>query len=109
MKWQPVMFEGKRLQSVVRCGEDDILVGVNNKEWHDADKHGLIWIFEVQVGRGKGSYKTRYSFQGVSAVNNSRALLYYSSLNIDTQAGYKKRLVSRGVLSGEKKIIARCI
>ena len=42
--------------------------------------------FLVQVGKGKGSYKTRYKFTG----NLEQAVFYYRSLNIGN--GYKKRL-----------------
>jgi hypothetical protein len=44
-------------------------------------------IFEVQVGRGKSAYATRYSFKG----ELGRALLHYNAINIGK--GYKKRLV----------------
>ena len=54
--------------------------------------------FEVQVGKDRGSYTTRYSFVSTS-LHNSRAWLYYSSINIGR--GYKKRLVRDG------KVIAR--
>lgn len=43
--------------------------------------------FEVQVGRGKSGYTTRYSFKG----NLHQAVLYYRGINIGK--GYKKRLV----------------
>ena len=43
--------------------------------------------FLVQVGRGNGSYKTRYSFKG----NLVQATCYYRSINIGN--GYKKRLL----------------
>jgi hypothetical protein len=46
--------------------------------------------FLVQVGcdtrRSRGSYKTRYSFR-----DESRALLYYHSINLGPS--YKKRLI----------------
>lgn len=42
----------------------------------------------VQVGRGKSSYKTRYTF-GENYRN--QAVLYFNALN--THSGYKKRLV----------------
>lgn len=44
--------------------------------------------FLVQVGKGKGSYKTRYSFRGKLA----QAVFYFNSINIGN--GYKKRLFS---------------
>jgi hypothetical protein len=44
--------------------------------------------FEVQVGRHKGKYTTRYSFTG----NLHQAVLYYQGINIGN--GYKKRLVT---------------
>ena len=43
--------------------------------------------FEVQIGRGKGAYATRYTFRGELA----RAVMYYRGINIGN--GYKKRLV----------------
>ena len=42
--------------------------------------------FLVQVGKGKGSYKTRYRFIG----NIGQAVMYYRGINIGN--GYKKRL-----------------
>lgn len=44
-------------------------------------------VFEVQVGRGRGAYATRYSFKGEIA----RAVMYYRAINIGR--GYKKRLI----------------
>lgn len=43
-------------------------------------------IFEVQIGRFKSAYKTRYSFTG----NLAQAVFYYRAINIGN--GYKKRL-----------------
>lgn len=43
--------------------------------------------FEVQIGRGRSAYKTKYSFKGELA----RAVMYYRCVNIGR--GYKKRLV----------------
>jgi hypothetical protein len=43
--------------------------------------------FEVQVGRGKSAYTTRYAFTG----NLHQAVMYYRCVNIGR--GYKKRLV----------------
>lgn len=45
------------------------------------------WL--VQVGYGKGSYRTKYSFRSDQP---SRAMLHYASLN--THSGHKKRLVN---------------
>ena len=42
--------------------------------------------FLVQVGKGKGKYKTKYSFKG----NIAQAVFYYSGINVGN--GYKKRL-----------------
>lgn len=55
-------------------------------------------VFEVQVGKGKGSYKTKYSFTG----DLKRACFYYSCINIGN--GYKKRLICK---TFNKPIIAR--
>jgi len=43
--------------------------------------------FLVQLGKGKGSYKTKWSFKG----RLSQAVLHYNGLNIGN--GYKKRLL----------------
>lgn len=50
-----------------------------------------IWL--VQVGKGKGSYQTRYVFKSTD-LHDSRAWLYYTSIN--THSGGKKRLVRDG-------------
>ena len=42
--------------------------------------------FLVQVGKGRGSYSTRFRFTG----NFAQAVFYYRCLNIGN--GYKKRL-----------------
>lgn len=60
------------------------------------DKH----IWEIQTGKGKGSYKTRYKFTE-PGLHSSRAHLYYRSIN--THSGYKKRLLRDG------KVVARYI
>lgn len=54
--------------------------------------------FLVQVGKGSGSYKTRYSFKG----NLHQAVFYFNGINIGN--GYKKRLV---MPSSPKPVIAR--
>lgn len=43
-------------------------------------------VFLVQIGKGKSSYKTKWSFRG----NLSQAVKWYNGLNIGY--GYKKRL-----------------
>jgi hypothetical protein len=43
--------------------------------------------FLVQLGKGKGGYKTRWSFKG----NLYQAVMYYNALNVGY--GYKKRLL----------------
>lgn len=43
--------------------------------------------FLVQVGRGKGAYRTRYAFKG----KLGQAVSYYNCINIGL--GYKKRLL----------------
>lgn len=57
--------------------------------------------FLVQVGKGKGSYKTRYSFIGRLEL----ALFYYRSINIGN--GYKKRLLMPAC--SKKPVLARQI
>lgn len=47
-------------------------------------------VFQVQVGRFKGSYKPKASFTG----NFSAALIQYHGTNVDTDNGFKKRLVA---------------
>lgn len=44
-------------------------------------------VFEVQIGKGKGKYSTRYRFTG----DIKEALFWYAGINIGN--GYKKRLV----------------
>lgn len=56
--------------------------------------------FEVQVGRGKGAYTTRYSFKGELA----RAVFYYRGINIGR--GYKKRLVMPDAI---RPVLARAL
>jgi len=43
--------------------------------------------FLVQIGKDKGSYRTKYRFVG----NLHQAVMYYSAINIGN--GYKKRLL----------------
>jgi len=43
--------------------------------------------FLVQVGKGKGAYKTRYRIVG----NLDQAVMYFSGINVGK--GYKKRLM----------------
>lgn len=54
--------------------------------------------FLVQVGKGKGSYKTRYRIVG----NLPQAVRMFNCINIGN--GYKKRLVSWGM---NKPLLAR--
>jgi len=44
-------------------------------------------VFLVQVGKGRGSYKTRFRFEG----KPFQAIKYYTQINVGK--GYKKRLV----------------
>ena len=55
-------------------------------------------IFLVQIGKNRGSYKTRYSIKG----NLGQAVMYYNGLNIGN--GYKKRLLAP---SFNKPLLAR--
>ena len=43
-------------------------------------------IFLVQIGKGKGSYKTKYTVKG----NLAKAVMLFNGINIGN--GYKKRL-----------------
>lgn len=54
--------------------------------------------FLVQVGKGKGSYKTKAKFTG----NLAQAIMHYNMINIGN--GYKKRLIAP---SFNKPVIAR--
>jgi hypothetical protein len=54
--------------------------------------------FLVQIGKGKGSYRTKYSFVG----NIVQAYRYYSALNIGN--GHKKRLYAPDLV---KPVLAR--
>lgn len=54
--------------------------------------------FLVQVGKGKGAYKTLYRFVG----NLGQAVGYYRGINIGN--GYKKRLISWAM---DKPVLAR--
>ena len=53
--------------------------------------------FAVEIGRGKGKYKSRYTFLGNDL---QRAAMYYSAINIGN--GYKKRF------KVGNKVVARC-
>lgn len=44
-------------------------------------------VFLVQVGKGKGSYRTKYNIKG----NLTQAVMYYNGINLGK--GYKKRLL----------------
>jgi hypothetical protein len=55
--------------------------------------------FLVQVGKGKGSYKTRYRFEGKDI---GQAVMYYRGINVGN--GYKKRLF---VPTFNKPVLAR--
>lgn len=61
-------------------------INVNGREYQYSDSTK----FDVQVGKGKSAYKTRYSFTG----DLRQAAFYYHSLNIGN--GYKKRLLLDG-------------
>lgn len=56
--------------------------------------------FLVQVGQGKGSYKTKYTIAG----NFEQAFLLYRGINIGT--GYKKRLIAPQL---NKPLLARML
>jgi hypothetical protein len=63
---------------------------------HDAELDGRkiafssLTNFLVQVGKGRGSYRTRYGFKGASGL--VQAVHHYRGINIGN--GYKKRLFS---------------
>ena len=55
-------------------------------------------VFEVQVGRYRNAYQTRYTFTG----NLHQAVMHYRAINIGR--GYKKRLLMPGA---RKPVLAR--
>jgi hypothetical protein len=56
--------------------------------------------FLVQVGKGRGSYETKYRFVG----ELPKAIFYYSGINVGN--GYKKRLYSPTM---NKPTLAKCL
>ena len=54
--------------------------------------------FLVQIGKGKSSYKTRYTIKG----NLAQAVMYFNGINIGN--GYKKRLICHSM---NKPLLAR--
>jgi len=55
-------------------------------------------VFLVQIGRGRGSYRTKYSITG----SLGKACFYYRCVNVGN--GYKKRLICESL---NKPLIAR--
>ena len=76
-----------------KWAEGDVVVCENC--FNNQHRMNQVHIWEVQVGKDNGSYKSKYSFVSPGP-NNSRAWLYYSSINIGN--GYKKRLRRDGVV-----------
>lgn len=62
--------------------------------------YGDTTVFEVQVGRNQGRYRTYYSFDGTNSLH--QAVFHYRCINIGN--GYKKRLVMVGA---NKPVLAR--
>lgn len=58
---------------------------LDGKDFHYSERTE----FRVQVGRGRGTYSTRYKFTG----DLRQAVFYYRCLNIGN--GYKKRLLCK--------------
>lgn len=58
-------------------------------------------VIEIQVGRDKGCYRTRYSFH---PKDFHRAIIYYVGLNV--AYGYKKRIRVQGL---NKEILCRSL
>lgn len=56
--------------------------------------------FLIQVGKGKGSYRTQYDIVG----NLEQAVMHYNCINI--RSPYKKRLIFVGA---NKPLLARAI
>jgi hypothetical protein len=87
-------------------GENNTHIKQMNITLHTVELDGKQIAFssetkwEVQVGRNRGSYSTRYSFQGLQGL--TQAVLYYRGINIGN--GYKKRLYSPDL---NKPILAR--
>jgi hypothetical protein len=59
-----------------------------------------VTVYEVQTGKGKGKYATRYTFDTLPG-----AQIHYGALNI--HSGYKKRLVQ--ITDGKAKTLERYI
>lgn len=57
--------------------------------------------FYIQVGKGRGAYKTRMKFLGDEF---ARGVMYYKGINVSN--GYKKRLISWNL---NKPVLARTI
>ena len=71
---------------------DKPLTVIQTLEWQNGDNTKRIAytnrnVFLVQVGKGRGSYTTRYRFEG----KPFQAIKYYTAINVGN--GYKKRLV----------------
>ena len=71
---------------------DKPLTVIQTLEWQNGDNNKRIAytnrnVFLVQVGKGRGSYTTRYRFEG----KPFQAIKYYTQINVGN--GYKKRLV----------------
>lgn len=60
--------------------------------------YSSVTVFQVQIGKGKSAYKTRYYVMG----DLYRAVMHHNAINISN--GYKKRLIGYGL---NKPILAR--
>lgn len=65
------------------------------------------YLWQIEVGKGKSSYKPRYEFNNDQPTPSGRPVLYYVGLL--THSGYKKRLVRTDRVRGTRKIIYRDI
>jgi hypothetical protein len=88
---------------ITRLNDNRILTGVKMEIINatlDGSKIAFTseTVFHVQIGRGRGSYKTAYSIKG----SLGQAVWYYNCVNIGR--GYKKRLF---VPTFNKPILAR--
>jgi hypothetical protein len=91
--------------------ENRILIDEKTKEVeptsHEFNLDGKMICFHkdntilVEVGKGKGSYKTKYSFK---AQDFAKAVMHYNGINIGN--GYKKRLICNEL---NKPLLARQI
>lgn len=65
----------------------------------------MRYTFHIEVGKGRGKYSNKYSFQRAKRSTAGLPFLYYNSVNIGN--GYKKRLVMVDNETGKRTVIDR--